>query len=116
MARDLPRCSASKDTTQSVDERLRRFEPPKSVWMGASSWPTRPSAVTLMRPCRNFRRGEFAAAQVALVDFRFPKYRATALQPCSGWAMPSTPRAGTTKDALASFRALMANADDHMRT
>ena len=116
MARDLAEVQRQqKDTSQSVDERLRRFEPAKVSVDGREFMADPTERRDFETAMATFRRGEFAAAQVALVDFlnRFPKtgYRPSALF----WLGNAQYATRDYKDALASFRALMANADDHMR-
>ncbi len=116
MARDLAEVQRrQKDAAQSVDERLRRFEPSKVVLDGRE-FVAEPAEVRDFDAAMGiFRKGEFAVAQSALADFlnRYPKtgYRPSALF----WLGNAQYATRDYKGALASFRALLASAADHLR-
>ncbi len=116
MVRDVAELQRQqKDAVQNVDERLRKFEPSRMTVDGRefiadpSEKRDYDAAMTI------FRKGEFAAAQVGFVDFlnRYPKtgFRPSALF----WLGNAQYATRDYKDALASFRALVAMGGDHMR-
>ena len=116
MARDLSEVQRQqKDTAQSLDERVRKFEPAR-VSVDGREFMADPSekrdydaAMTV------FRKGDFGPSQLAFVEFlnRYPKtgYRQSALF----WLGNAQYATRDYKDAVASFRALVALADDHSR-
>ena len=116
MARDLAELQRTqKDASLNLDERLRKFEPSRMAIDG-KEFVVEPSekrdydgAMTI------FRKGDFATAQLVFVDFlnRYPKtgFRPSALF----WLGNAQYATKDYKDALASFRALVVLAPDHMR-
>lgn len=104
-----------KDTAQSLDERLRKFEPSRMTIDGkeivADPYEKRDYDAAMA----TFRKGEFATAQQVFVDFltRYPKtgFRQSALF----WLGNAQYATKDYKDALSSFRALVVSAPDHMR-
>lgn len=117
MARDVAELQRQqKDAAQGLDERMRKFEPSR-VTMDGREFLAEPSEKrdydTAMA---TFRKGDFATAQVIFVDFlnRYPKtgFRQSALF----WLGNAQYATKDYKDALASFRALVAMGADHMRT
>ncbi len=104
-----------KDMTQTVDDRLRKFEPAK-VNLDGREFSVEPverrdfeSALAI------FRKGEFAAVQAMFVDFlsRYPNtgYRPSALF----WLGNAQYATKDYKEAMANFRSLVASAPDHQR-
>lgn len=116
MARDVAELQRQqKDAVQNVDERLRKFEPSRLTVDGREFMADPVEKQSYDAAMAIFRKGEFAAAQVAFVDFlnRYPKtgFRPSALF----WLGNAQYATKDYKDALASFRALVAMGGDHMR-
>ena len=116
MARDVAELQRQqKDAVQNVDERLRKFEPSRITVDGREFLADPNEKQSYDAAMAIFRKGEFAAAQVALVDFlnRYPKtgFRPSALF----WLGNAQYATRDYKDALSSFRALVAMGPDHMR-
>lgn len=116
LARDVAEMQRKqKDALQVVDERLRRFEPIK-VTVDGKEFMAEPSekrdfevGLTL------FRKGDFANASIAFVDFlnRNPQsgYRPSALF----WLGNAQYATKDYKSAQTNFRSLVSTAPDHMR-
>jgi tol-pal system protein YbgF len=116
MARELAEVQRrQKDATQSVDERLRKFEPTRVTLDGREFVAEISEKRDYDAAMATFRRGEFAAAQVTFVDFLNRNantgYRPSALF----WLGNAQYATKDYKDALTSFRALVASTPDHMR-
>jgi tol-pal system protein YbgF len=116
MARDVAELQRQqRDAVQTVDERLRRFEPSKVTIDGRDFLADPSEKRDYDAAMATFRKGEFGAAQVVFVDFlnRYPKtgFRPSALF----WLGNAQYATKDYKDALASFRALVAMGADHMR-
>ena len=116
MARDVAELQRQqKDAVQNVDERLRKFEPSRMTIDGREFLAEPNEKRDYDAAMATFRKGEFAAAQVVFVDFlnRYPKtgFRPSALF----WLGNAQYAIKDYKDALASFRALVALGSDHMR-
>ncbi len=116
MARDLTELQRrQKDTVQSLDERLRKFEPATVMLDGREFSAEVAEKRDYDAALAIFRKGEFANAQVALVDF-LTRYPSTGYRPSALFWLGNAQYA--TKDykaALASFRSLVTQASDHMR-
>jgi tol-pal system protein YbgF len=104
-----------KDTAQSLDERLRKFEPSRMTMDGKEFLADPSEKRDYDAAMAIFRKGEFATAQLLFVDFltRYPKtgFRQSALF----WLGNAQYATKDYKDALSSFRALVVSAPDHMR-
>ncbi|MDO8284971.1 MAG: tol-pal system protein YbgF [Rhodoferax sp.] len=104
-----------KDTAQSLDERLRKFEPSRMTMDGKEFVADPSEKRDYDAAMAIFRKGEFATAQLVFVDFltRYPKtgFRQSALF----WLGNAQYATKDYKDALSSFRALVVSAPDHMR-
>lgn len=104
-----------KDTAQSLDERLRKFEPSRMTMDGKEFVADPSEKRDYDAAMAIFRKGEFASAQLVFVDFltRYPKtgFRQSALF----WLGNAQYATKDYKDALSSFRALVVSAPDHMR-
>lgn len=104
-----------KDLTQGVDERLRKFEPSKTTVDGqefvTSPGETREFEASLAL----LRKGDFATAQTAFVDFinRNPQsgYRPSALF----WLGNAQYALRSYREAVANFKGLLVLAPDHAR-
>lgn len=104
-----------KDVQQSVDERMRRFEPQK-VSVEGREFTADPAEVREFDAALGqFRKGEMASAQTAFGDFvrRWPQsgYKPTALF----WLGNAQYVAREYREAVASLRAMLAQAPDHPR-
>lgn len=104
-----------KDVAQSVDDRLRRFEPAK-VSIDGKEFTAEPAEKRDYEAALAiFRKGEFGPAQGAFADFvkRYPKsgYMASALF----WLGNAQYASRNYRDAVLNFRALLAQSPDHMR-
>jgi len=115
MARDLAEVQRQqKDVSQNVNERLQKFEPTKVMVDGREFLADPAEKRDFEAAMATFRKGEFASVQVVFVDFlnRYPKtgYRQSALF----WLGNAQYATKDYKDALSSFRALVA-LGDHMR-
>ena len=104
-----------KDSTLVVDERLRKFEPIKVTVDGREFLAEPNEKRDFDAALAVFRKGEFAAAQTAFVDF-------LKRNPQSGYGPSSLFWLGNAqyatrdyKEAITNFRALLALAADHVR-
>jgi len=116
MARDLAEVQRQqKDTVQTLDERVRRFEPSRVTVDGREFLAEPAEKRDYDAAMATFRKGDFASSQLVFVEFlnRYPKtgYRPSALF----WLGNAQYATKDYKDALASFRALVAAAPDHQR-
>lgn len=116
MARDVAELQRQqRDAVQNVDERLRKFEPSRLTVDGREFLADPSEKRDYDAAMTIFRKGEFASAQLVFVDFlnRYPKtgFRPSALF----WLGNAQYATRDYKDALASFRALVAMGADHMR-
>ena len=104
-----------KDATSVVDERLRKFEPIK-VAVDGKEFSAEPNEKRdFDAALAVFRRGEFALAQTAFVDFlkRNPQ---TGYGPSSlFWLGNAQYATRDYKEAITNFRSLLALAPDHLR-
>jgi tol-pal system protein YbgF len=116
MARDVAELQRlQKDAAQGLDERLRKFEPSRMTMDGREFLAEPAEKRDYDTAMATFRKGDFASAQVVFVDFlnRYPKtgFRQSALF----WLGNAQYATKDYKDALASFRALVAMGADHLR-
>jgi tol-pal system protein YbgF len=116
MVRDLSEVQRlQKDATVSLDERLRKFEPARVSVDGREFLADIPEKRDYDAAMGIFRKGEFGPAQLAFVQFlnRYPKtgYRQSALF----WLGNAQYATREYKEAVASFRALIALGGDHIR-
>lgn len=116
MVRDLAEVQRQqKDTVQTLDERVRKFEPARVTIDGREIMAEPAEKRDYDAAMATFRKGEFAASQLVFVEFlnRYPKtgYRPSALF----WLGNAQYATKDYKDALSSFRALVAAAPDHPR-
>lgn len=105
-----------KDITQGVDERLRKFEPSK-VSADGKEFVASPAEVRDFESALStLRRGEFAPAQTAFLDFirRYPEsgYRPSALF----WLGNAQYALRAYREAIINFKSVVAIAPDHMRS
>ncbi|MEY2619986.1 MAG: hypothetical protein RL522_2988 [Pseudomonadota bacterium] len=115
-ARDLSELQRRhKDIAQSVEERLRRFEPVKVTLDGREFMADPAEQREYDAAVAVFRKGEFQAAQGAFADFlrRYPQsgYANAALF----WQANAQYGVRDYRGAIANFRALLARATDDPR-
>lgn len=116
LARDLADLQRKqKDMTQGVDDRLRKFEPSK-VTVDGREFVAQPNEVRdFDAALAALRKGEFAGAQTAFLDFdkRYPSsgYKPSLLF----WLGNAQYALRSYKEAIANFRALLTFAPDHVR-
>lgn len=116
IARDLSDFQRTeKDASQSLTERLRKLEPTRVTVDGRDFLVETAEKRDYEAALGVFRKGDFSNAQLNFVDFlnRYPAtgYRLSALF----WLGNAQYAVKDYKDALASFRALVAGASDHIR-
>lgn len=116
IARDLADMQRlHKETAQSVDERLRRFEPARMSLDGREFSVEPDEKREYDAAMALFRKGEFAAAQTAFVGFLNRRansgYRPSALF----WLGNAQYAIKNYKEAMASFRTLTTQTPDHVR-
>jgi tol-pal system protein YbgF len=116
LARDVAELQRKqKDLSQGVDDRLRKFEPSK-ITVDGKEFVAKPEEV------RDFdaalailRKGEFAPAQAAFLDFikRYPDsgYKPSALF----WLGNAQYALRSYREAVINFKTLLAAAPDHAR-
>lgn len=104
-----------KDLTQGFDERLRQFEPLKVTVDGREFLVDPVEKKDYETALTIFRTGDFAAAQVGLVDFlrRYPQsgYGVAALF----WLGNAQYATRDYKEAVINFRAMIAKEPNHVR-
>jgi len=116
LARDLAEVQRrQKDIAQGVDERLRKFEPTPVKVDGREFLADPAETREYDAALAVFRKGDFAAAQTAFVNFvkRYPQsgYGASALF----WLGNAQYATRDYKEAVANFRAMLGMAADHPR-
>ncbi|MEY2861726.1 MAG: hypothetical protein RL392_2184 [Pseudomonadota bacterium] len=104
-----------KDSAQALEDRLRKLEPVRVTVDGREF---------LVEPAEKrdyeagfsvFRRGDFASASVVLIDF-INRYTQSGYRPSAlFWLANAQYATKDYKDALANFRALVAQSPDHTR-
>jgi tol-pal system protein YbgF len=106
---------SEKDANQLLVERLRKLEPTRATVDGRDFLVETAEKRDYEAALGVFRKGDFGNAQLNFVDFlnRYPTtgYRPSALF----WLGNAQYAVKEYKDALASFRALVAGAPDHIR-
>lgn len=104
-----------RDSLQTFDERLRKFEPATVTLDGREFLADSAEKRSYEASLAVFRKGEFANAQGMFVDFltRYPQtgYRPSALF----WLGNAQYATKDYKDAITNFRSLVAGAPDHVR-
>ena len=104
-----------KDVAQTVEERLRKFEPVKVSVDGSDFLADPNEKRDFEGALAIFRKADFAAAQTSLVDFlkRYPQsgYAASALF----WLGNAQYATRDYKEAVTNFRSLLSLSPDHVR-
>ncbi len=116
LARDVAEVQRrQKDLTQGMDDRLKKFEPAKISADGREFVASPQEVRDFESALAVLRKGEFAAAQGAFVDFikRNPDsgYRPSALF----WLGNAQYALRSYKEAIVNFKALLSLASDHLR-
>ena len=117
LARDVAEVQRKqKDITQGVDERLRKFEPSKVTADGTEFVASPAEIRDFDAALAALRRGEFAAAQTAFLDFisRYPQsgYKPSALF----WLGNAQYALRAYREAVVNFKLVVAIAPDHVRS
>lgn len=104
-----------KDVVQGVDERLRKVEPTKVIVDGQEFLADPTEKRDFESALAVFRKGDFAAAQVAFFDF-IRRYGQSGYVPSANfWLGNARYAMRDYKEAVLNFRALLAQAPDHLR-
>lgn len=104
-----------KDIAQSVDDRMRRFEPSKVTVDGREFMAELSERRDFEAALAMFRKGEFGAVQVVFVDF-LSRYANSGYRPSAlFWLGNAQYATKDYKEAMANFRNLVASAPDHQR-
>ena len=117
LARDVAEVQRKqKDISEGVDERLRKFEPSK-VTVDGKEFVASPAEIRdFDAALATLRRGEFAPAQTAFLDFinRYPQsgYRPSALF----WLGNAQYALRAYREAIINFKSVVATAPDHVRS
>ncbi|NQW94839.1 MAG: tol-pal system protein YbgF [Polaromonas sp.] len=117
LARDVAEVQRKqKDITQGVDERLRKFEPSK-VAVDGNEFVANPAEIRdFDSALATLRKGEFAAAQTAFLEFlrRYPEsgYRPSALF----WLGNAQYALRAYREAIINFKSVVVIAPDHLRS
>jgi tol-pal system protein YbgF len=116
LARDLADLQRrQKDITQSVDDRLRRFEPVQVNVDGREFTADPQEQKDFEAALGAFRKGDFVAAQGGFADF-VRKYPASGYKPTALFWLGNAQYANRDyRGAIANFRALLQQAPDHPR-
>jgi len=117
LARDVAEVQRKqKDVAQGVDERLRKFEPSKVTVDGKEFVASPAELRDFDAALATLRKGEFALAQTAFVDFinRYPEggYRPSALF----WLGNAQYALRAYREAIINFKSVIAIAPDHVRS
>ncbi len=116
MVRDLADVQKrQKDMTQTVDDRLRKFEPGKVNLDGREFMADPAERRDYDAAMVMFRKGEFAAVQLVFVDF-LSRYVNSGYRPSVlFWLGNAQYATKDYKEAMANFRSLVAGTPDHQR-
>jgi len=110
---DLQR--TQKDLLQGLDERLRKFEPVK-VTVDGREFMAEPAEKREFEAALGiFRKGEFAAAQGAFVEFLGRHAQSGYAASAHFWLGNARYATRDYKEAVQNFRTLLAQAPDHLR-
>jgi tol-pal system protein YbgF len=104
-----------KDIVQGVDDRLRQFEPVK-VSVDGREFAVEPAEKREFEAALAvFRKGDFALAQTAFLDF-FKRYTQSGYWPSAMFWLGNAQYATRDyKEAMINFRALVAKEPEHLR-
>lgn len=104
-----------KDAAQAFEDRVRKFEPTKVSVDGREFLADPAEKRDFEAALATFRKGDFALAQPAFVDF-LKRYPQSGYAPSSlFWLGNAQYATRDYKEAVVNFRSLLAQAPDHMR-
>jgi tol-pal system protein YbgF len=104
-----------KDSAQSLEDRLRKLEPVRVTLDGREFLAEPAEKRDYEAGFSVFRKGDFANASVAYIDF-ISRYSQSGYRPSAlFWLANAQYATKDYKDALANFRALAGQAPDHIR-
>ncbi len=104
-----------KDLLQGLDERLRKFEPVKVSVDGREFMAEPVEKRDFEAALGIFRKGDFAAAQAAFIEF-LRRYAQSGYAPSAHfWLGNARYATRDYKEAVQNFRTLLAQAPDHLR-
>ncbi len=104
-----------KDVMQGVDDRLRKFEPSK-VSVDGREFMAEPAEKRDFEAALGiFRKGDFAASQVAFLDFLKRNPQSGYVPSAYFWLGNARYATRDYKEAVQNFRSLLAQAPDHLR-
>lgn len=104
-----------KDAAQALEDRLRKLEPVRVTLDGREFMAEPAEKRDYEAGFAVFRKGEFASAEVVLIDF-INRYAQSGYRPSAlFWLGNAQYATKDYKDALANFRSLVAQTPDHMR-
>jgi len=104
-----------KDIAQGVDERLRQFEPVKVTVDGLEFQADPAEKRDFEAALGIFRKGDFAASQVAFLDFLKRNPQSGYVPSAYFWLGNARYATRDYKEAVQNFRSLLAQAPDHLR-
>lgn len=116
LARDMAEVQRKqKDMTQGVDERLRKFEPSK-VTVDGKEFVASPLEIRdFDAALATLRKGEFAPAQTAFVEF-FKRYPETGYRPSAlFWLANAQYALRSYREAITNFKSVVGLTPDHVR-
>ncbi len=116
LARDVAEVQRKqKDMTQGVDERLRKFEPSK-VTVDGKEFVASPLEIRdFDAALATLRKGEFAPAQTAFVEF-FKRYPETGYRPSAlFWLANAQYALRSYREAITNFKSVVGLTPDHVR-
>lgn len=116
LARDMAETQRrQKDVVQGFDDRMRKFEPSKVNFDGREFLAEPAEKRDFDAALAIFRKGDFAAAQTAFVDF-IKRYAQSGYTPSAFFWLGNAQYATRDyKEAIQNFRALLGQAPDHLR-
>lgn len=104
-----------KDASQTLEDRLRKLEPVKVTLDGREFLAEPAEKRDYEAGFAVFRKGDFASAEVVLIDF-INRYAQSGYRPSAlFWLGNAQYATKDYKDALANFRTLVAQTPDHIR-
>jgi len=104
-----------KDVVQGVDDRLRKLEPGK-VSVDGREFMAEPAEKRDFEAALGiFRKGDFAASQVAFLDFLKRNPQSGYVPSAYFWLGNARYATRDYKDAVQNFRTLLSQAPDHLR-
>jgi tol-pal system protein YbgF len=116
LARDLAEVQRrQKDMVQGVDERLKKFEPSRVTADGKEFVAAPAETRDFDAALAILRKGEFASAQTAFLDFN-KRYPDSGYKPASlFWLGNAQYALRNYREAILNFKALLTLAPDHVR-